>query len=90
MFSLLATEDVVPPRQDLGGFSWESELLRKNWERWNPSRFAHNWDTPHFVLHTNRNFRLGVDDGLVTFNALQIKGVPSAFPHSHDEGHVVL
>lgn len=88
LYSSLATEELFFPRQELGGFPWESEEIRKNWDRWDPSRFAGEWATPHFVVHTDKDFRLGVDHGLAAFNVLQIKGVPSAFLHFHDEGHI--
>ncbi|KAF2482491.1 Alpha/Beta hydrolase protein [Neohortaea acidophila] len=88
MYSLLATDELFFPRQDLGGFPWDSAELRENWERWDPARFAQNWATPHLIVHTDRDFRHGVENGLAAFNVLQSKGVPSAFLHFQDERHV--
>lgn len=85
----LATDELFFTRQELGGFPWDSDEVRKNWERWDAARFAGNWATPHLICHTDKDFRCGFENGLAAFNVLQIKGVPSAFLHFSDEGHIV-
>lgn len=58
--------------------------------RWNPILYYENWATPHFVVHNDLDFRLPVSEGIMLFNMLQVKGVPSKFLNFPDEGHWVL
>ncbi|KAI5861188.1 alpha/beta-hydrolase [Durotheca rogersii] len=57
---------------------------------WNPLLYVNNWATPHFVVHNNLDFRLPVSEGILLFNLLQTKGVPSKFLNFPDENHWVL
>ena len=42
------------------------------------------------VIHSDRDFRIPVDQGIGAFTALQRKGVPSQFLNFPDENHWVL
>ncbi|KAI0386857.1 alpha/beta-hydrolase [Hypomontagnella monticulosa] len=57
---------------------------------WNPLLYVDNWATPHFVVHNSLDFRLPVSEGILLFNLLQSKGVPSKFLSFPDENHWVL
>ncbi|KAL8420791.1 hypothetical protein RB594_003555 [Gaeumannomyces avenae] len=57
---------------------------------WNPLLHVDKWATPHFVIHNDLDFRLPVSEGLLLFNMLQVKGVPSKFLNFPDENHWVL
>lgn len=57
---------------------------------WNPLRYVDNWATPHFVVHNELDYRLPVSDGILLFNLLQVRGVPSRFLTFPDENHWVL
>ncbi|CAI6086719.1 unnamed protein product [Clonostachys chloroleuca] len=57
---------------------------------WNPINYVGNWATPHFVVHNDLDFRLPVSEGILLFNLLQVKGVPSKFLNFPDENHWVL
>ena len=57
---------------------------------WNPINHVDNWATPHFVIHNDLDFRLPVSEGILLFNLLQVKGVPSKFLNFPDENHWVL
>lgn len=65
-----------------------------NVNRWNPARpdrlalWRHN-APPTLVVHSDRDFRCPVTDGLSVFRALQFQGVPSRFMSFPDENHMV-
>ncbi|KAI1177175.1 dipeptidyl-peptidase V [Nemania sp. FL0916] len=59
------------------------------WE-WNPLLYSNNWATPHFVVHNEQDFRLPIAEGILLFNVLQTKGVPSRLLSFPDENHWVL
>jgi dipeptidyl aminopeptidase/acylaminoacyl peptidase len=45
---------------------------------------------PHFVVHNELDYRLLVSEGIMLFNILQERGVPSRFLSFPDENHWVL
>ena len=49
-----------------------------------------NAKTPTLVIHSQRDYRLDVSEGLQLFTALQLLNVPSKFLYFPDEGHWVL
>lgn len=55
----------------------------------NPVLYVDNWATPHFVVHSELDYRLPVSEGIMLFNLLQVKGVPSKLLHFPDENHWV-
>ncbi|KAI0012478.1 alpha/beta-hydrolase [Xylariaceae sp. FL0662B] len=57
---------------------------------WNPLLYVGEWATPHFVVHNDLDYRLPVSEGLLLFNLLQTRGVPSKFLNFPDENHWVL
>ncbi|PGG98965.1 hypothetical protein AJ79_08740 [Helicocarpus griseus UAMH5409] len=83
----LATEELYFPIHDLNGVYWQ---VPQNWDRWDPSRFLHNWETPHLIIHNELDYRLTIAEGLAAFNVLQMRGVPSAFLTFPDENHWVV
>lgn len=56
---------------------------------WNPMLYIDNFATPHFVIHNDKDYRLPVAEGILLFNVLQTKGVPSKFLNFPDENHWV-
>jgi dipeptidyl aminopeptidase/acylaminoacyl peptidase len=58
--------------------------------RWSPMMFIKHARTPTLVVHSQRDYRLDVSQGLQLFTALQLLGVPSEMLHFPDEGHWVL
>ncbi len=49
-----------------------------------------NAHTPTLVVHSQRDMRLDVSEGLQLFTALQLLGVPSRMLYFPDEGHWIL
>ncbi|KAF9108571.1 hypothetical protein BGX29_010177 [Mortierella sp. GBA35] len=84
-----ATEELYFPEHEYGGVPWEPKA-REQYERWNPANFVQNWKTPTLVIHSDKDYRLPVTEGLATFTVLQRKGIPSRFLYFPDENHWVL
>ncbi|KAK8068210.1 hypothetical protein PG996_007322 [Apiospora saccharicola] len=57
---------------------------------WNPLLYSDNWSTPHFVVHNELDYRLPISEGILLFNMLQVKGIPSKFLSFPDENHLTL
>jgi dipeptidyl aminopeptidase/acylaminoacyl peptidase len=58
--------------------------------RWSPMLSIKNARTPTLVIHSQRDYRLDVSEGLQLFTALQRLNVPSKMLYFPDEGHWVL
>ena len=58
--------------------------------KWSPMLYIKNAHTPTLVIHSQRDMRLDVSEGLQLFTALQLRGVPSKMLYFPDEGHWVL
>ena len=87
MTAQCASDEQYFPVHDLGGPLWERQKI---WDRWDPSRFTMNWNTPQLVIHSSLDYRLTVAEGLAAFNVLQMRGVESRFLNFPDENHFVL
>ena len=61
-----------------------------DWRRWDPSEHFDKWETPQLVIHSSKDYRLPIADGLAAFNVLQARGVESQFLTFPDENHFVL
>lgn len=72
-----------------GPFNQSSNEPGSPYYDWNPLRYIDNWATPHFVIHNDLDYRLPVSEGVMLFNLLQVKGVPSKFLNFPDENHWV-
>jgi dipeptidyl aminopeptidase/acylaminoacyl peptidase len=82
-----STEELWFPEWEFGGLPWEKPEL---YEKWNPARFAQNMRTPTLVVHGGLDYRVPLEQGLMTFTALRRQGVPARFLYFPDEGHWVL
>lgn len=87
MTAQMASEEIYFPFHDMKGNLWENP---EGWAQWDPSRFAANWATPHLIIHSEKDYRLTMNEGLSAFNVLQVKGVPSRLLIFPDENHWVL
>jgi dipeptidyl aminopeptidase/acylaminoacyl peptidase len=83
----LSTEEVYFPNREFGGKFWEN---KEEWQKWDPASKTENWNTPHLIIHSEKDFRLTIAEGLAAFNVLQEKGIESQFLTFPDENHWVL
>lgn len=80
------TEELWFPQWEMRGAPWENpELYRK----WSPSTYVKNFKTPMLIVHSQRDYRVDISQGLEAFTALQKMGVPSKFLYFPDEDHFV-
>jgi dipeptidyl aminopeptidase/acylaminoacyl peptidase len=82
-----ATEELWFPEWEQGGPEYEQ---RDAYARFNPADHVEKWRTPMLVVHGSLDYRVGVEQGLATFTALQRRGIESRFLHFPDENHWVL
>jgi len=66
---------------------WENP---DNYEKFNPINHVKDWAKPILVIHSGKDFRIPLDQGIAAFTAAQLKGIPSQFLTFPDENHWVL
>ena len=92
MFNLesfyLETEELWFPNWDLGGPYWKEENKEVYAE--SPHKYVDQWDTPIMVIHGQKDYRIAYTQGMMAFNAAQIRDIPSKFLFFPEENHWVL
>lgn len=72
------------------GFPW---LNADNMEKWNPARpdLLKNWKhgPPTLFIHSDKDYRCPITDGLAAFKTLRCQGVQARFLNFPDENHFV-
>ena len=82
-----STEELWFSEWEDGGLPWVNP---EGYERFNPANHVADWTKPMLVIHSGRDYRIPLEQGLGAFTALQRKGVPSQFLTFPDENHWVL
>ena len=82
-----STEEIWFPTWEFGGMPWENPDV---YDRWTPSKFVREFNTPTLVVHGELDYRIPISQGLELFTALQMRKVPSQLLVFPDEGHWVL
>ncbi len=72
-------------RKMLGVHAWHPDL-----DRYSPHTGVDSWRTPTMILHGQRDVRVGHDQAVMLFDALQQRGVPSELVLFPDENHWIL
>jgi dipeptidyl aminopeptidase/acylaminoacyl peptidase len=83
----LSTEELWFPIWEFGGMPWENP---ETYDKWSPSHFIKEFQTPTLVVHGELDFRIPYTQGLELYTALQMRKVPSELLVFPDEGHWVL
>jgi dipeptidyl aminopeptidase/acylaminoacyl peptidase len=60
------------------------------YERFNPIDHVDSWSKPILVIHSGRDFRVPLEQGIAAFTAAQSRGIESRFLYFPDENHWVL
>jgi dipeptidyl aminopeptidase/acylaminoacyl peptidase len=81
-----ATEELWFPEWDLKGTPWTNKEM---YEKWSPSFYVQNFNTPCLVVHNQNDFRVPVTQGFQFFTSLQRMRVPSKMLYFPDEDHFV-
>ena len=82
-----ATEELWFEEVEQGGTPWQQP---QNYERFNPITHVGDWKVPMLIIHSAKDYRIPLSQGLGAFTALQRRGVPSQFLTFPDENHWVL
>ncbi len=82
-----STEELWFVEVDLGGTPWQQP---ENFERFNPAAHVGDWKVPMLIIHSAKDYRIPLEQGLGAFTALQRRGVPSRLLTFSDENHWVL
>ncbi len=80
------TEELWFPEWEFKGTPWTN---REMYRKWSPMLSAENFKTPTLVIHSQKDYRLDLSQGLALFTTLQRLGVPSKMLYFPDEGHWV-
>ncbi|KAH8205572.1 hypothetical protein TruAng_000278 [Truncatella angustata] len=87
---LLQTDALPQFYREFGGppFIWSNF---DGLERYNPARpdLLQNWKTPMLVVHSDKDYRCPITEGLAAFHTLKALGTPTRFLSFPDENHVV-
>lgn len=83
------TEELFFANKDLGGPYWD-ETNRKTYTDFNPSTYVDRWDTPILIVQGGKDYRVGIEQGLQAFQAVQLLGIKSRLLYLPDENHWVL
>ena len=82
-----ATEELWFSEWENGGTPWDHE---PGYEKFNPILHVKDWRVPMLVIHSEKDFRIPVEQGIAAFTALQRRGIPSKLLTFPDENHWVL
>ncbi|HUJ26395.1 MAG TPA: S9 family peptidase, partial [Myxococcales bacterium] len=82
-----STEELWFPEWEFHGPPWAN---REEYLKWSPSSYAQNFKSPTLVVQGELDFRVGAEQGMGMFTALQRRGVESRLLWFPDEGHWVL
>ena len=82
-----STEELWFSEWENKGTPWEKP---ENYEQFNPVDHVKDWRVPMLVIHSEKDFRIPVEQGIGAFTALQRRGIPSELLTFPDENHWVL
>jgi dipeptidyl aminopeptidase/acylaminoacyl peptidase len=84
----LETEEMWFVDWDLGGAFWDkSNAVAQRSYANSPHKFIDCWDTPIAVSHGELDYRILASQGMMAFNAAQLRGIPSRLLIFPNENH---
>ena len=84
----LETEEMWFANWDLGGSYWDrSNTIAQRTYANSPHKFVEKWDTPIMVTHGELDYRILASQGMMAFNAAQLRGIPSRMLIYPNENH---
>lgn len=87
----LETEEMWFENWDKGGPFWEKDnKVAQEAYAHSPHKLVQNWDTPILVIHSEKDYRVVVTQGMTAFNAAVLRGVPAEYLYFPDENHWIL
>lgn len=87
----LETEEMWFENWDKGGPFWDkNNKVAQEAYAHSPHKLVQNWDTPILVIHSEKDYRVVVTQGMTAFNAAVLRGVPAEYLYFPDENHWIL
>jgi dipeptidyl aminopeptidase/acylaminoacyl peptidase len=87
----LETDEMWFPNWDCGGPFWDkSNKIAQNSFANSPHKFVDKWDTPIAISHGELDYRILASQGMMAFNAAQLRGIPSRMLIFPNENHWIL
>jgi len=87
----LETEEMWFVNWDLGGPFWDkSNKIAQNSFANSPHKFIEKWDTPIAISCGEHDYRILASQGMMAFNAAQLRGIPSRLLIYPNETHWIL
>lgn len=84
----LETEEMWFANWDMGGAYWDkSNAVAQKTYATSPHRFVDRWDTPIMVTHGELDYRILASQGMMAFNAAQLRDIPSRMLIFPNENH---
>ncbi|MEA4919068.1 MAG: S9 family peptidase [Proteiniphilum sp.] len=84
----LETEEMFFANWDMGGPFWDkSNAVAQKTYATSPHKFIDKWDTPIMISHGENDYRILASQGMMAFNAAQLRGIPSRMLIFPDENH---
>ena len=84
----LETEEMWFANWDMGGAYWDkSNGAAQRTYAHSPHRFVEKWDTPIMITHGEKDYRILASQGMMAFNAAQLRDIPSRMLIFPDENH---
>lgn len=86
------TEELFFVNNDLGGAYWDKDNVAasKAYGEFNPINYVEKWDSPMFVIHGGKDYRVPLGQGIQAFQAAKLRGLKSRFLYFPEENHWVL
>lgn len=87
----LETEEMWFENWDKGGAFWDKDnKVAQEAYAHSPHKLVQNWDTPILIIHSEKDYRVVVTQGMTAFNAAVLRGVPAEYLYFPDENHWIL
>ncbi len=84
----LETEEMWFANWDMGGAYWDkSNAVAQRTYATSPHRFVDKWDTPIMISHGELDYRILASQGMMAFNAAQLRDIPSRLLVYPNENH---
>lgn len=83
------TDELFFANKDIGGAYWQANPPL-SYEKFNPSNFVKNWNTPILIFQGGKDYRVPIEQGLQAYQAAQLKGIKSRLVYFPEENHWVL
>jgi len=82
-----STEELWFEEWEQGGVVYDDPA---KYDTFNPALHAKDWSVPMLVIHSDKDYRIPIEQGIGVFTALQRQGIESEFLRFPDENHWVL